>query len=183
MATGTSAITVAPQAPHIDACDLCARPSSELTAMVSVGHTNGASVNFEACAYCERAVRRLAAAAGDVVRFVTPAASSMVAVPEAASADVVAERSGAQVYEYVEPLQGPDGTLYIPRVYGAQRSDGTWVGWIEFGELGGAGVLRTNRETSQPNRAALVYWASRLQPSYLEGAFRRAMRPHVVRVP
>ena len=44
-------------------------------------------------------------------------------------------------------------------------------------------VLRTNQETSQPNQGALAYWASGLQASYLEGAFKRAVRPHTLRVP
>jgi hypothetical protein len=49
------------------------------------------------------------------------------------------------------------------------------VGWIEFHPLDGEGVfLRTSQETSQPNRAALAYWASGLEPIYFEGAFARA---------
>jgi hypothetical protein len=35
-------------------------------------------------------------------------------------------------------------------------------------------VLRTDQETSQPNRAAIEYWANGLEPIYLEGAFARA---------
>jgi len=48
-----------------------------------------------------------------------------------------------------------------------------WEGWIEF--IGADGhVLRTPRETTQPNRDALTYWASGLSPTYFEGAFVRA---------
>jgi hypothetical protein len=35
-------------------------------------------------------------------------------------------------------------------------------------------VLVTQQETSQPNRAALEYWADGLEPIYLEGALARA---------
>jgi hypothetical protein len=34
--------------------------------------------------------------------------------------------------------------------------------------------LRTDRETSQPNREALEYWSTGLEPVYIEGAFQRA---------
>src|SRR5205814_6429032 len=47
----------------------------------------------------------------------------------------------------------------------------------EFVAADGRGpVLRTDRETTQPNRAAIAYWASGLEPVYLEGAFDRARR-------
>ncbi len=59
-------------------------------------------------------------------------------------------------------------------VLGTERGDGTWSGWIEFVPTGGGGRLRTGQETSQPNRAALAYWASGLEDVYLEGALKRA---------
>ena len=70
-----------------------------------------------------------------------------------------------------------DGTEYEARVCGAARADGTWTGWLEFHAVrGGAAVLQTGQETSQPSRRALDYWAGGLEPVYLEGAFRRASR-------
>ena len=67
------------------------------------------------------------------------------------------------------------GTRYEVFAYGAGRDDGTWEGWVEFHPAAGVGpVLRTERETSQPNREALDYWASGLEPVYMEGAFARA---------
>jgi len=39
-----------------------------------------------------------------------------------------------------------------------------------------AAVLTTERETTQPSREALLYWATGLEPIYLEGAFARAVR-------
>ena len=35
-------------------------------------------------------------------------------------------------------------------------------------------ILRTDQGTSQPNRAAIEYWADGLEPIYLEGALARA---------
>ena len=79
-------------------------------------------------------------------------------------------------HEFANSFQSADGALFRPRVYGAEREDGTWIGWLEFAALGGNTLLRTDRETTQPDRAALVYWATGLQPSYLEGALERAIR-------
>jgi hypothetical protein len=59
-------------------------------------------------------------------------------------------------------------------VLGAERSDGTWAGWIEFLPVDGTQRLRTGQETSQPNHDALVYWATGLEDVYLEGALARA---------
>jgi hypothetical protein len=91
-------------------------------------------------------------------------------------ADDLFATGGELVLELSTPVQDAGGTLYVPRVYGAQREDGTWIGWLEFVAADRADILFTNRETTQPNRAALLYWASGLQPSYLEGAFARALR-------
>jgi hypothetical protein len=38
-------------------------------------------------------------------------------------------------------------------------------------------VLRSGRETTQPNLTNLEYWAQGLTPVYLEGALRRALEP------
>lgn len=77
--------------------------------------------------------------------------------------------------EYLTTITGPDETVYIVRSYGAERSDGTWTGWLEFhpADLGKL-TLRTEQETSQPNRTAIEYWATGLEPVYFEGAFERA---------
>lgn len=67
------------------------------------------------------------------------------------------------------------GITYVARVCGAERVDGTWAGWLEFHAKDGSHpVLSTEQETSQPNRAALEYWADGLEPIYLEGALARA---------
>ncbi len=79
------------------------------------------------------------------------------------------------IYEHTVRVEDADGEVYVPRTYGQARPDGTWAGWIEFHSLEGERmVLRTDRETSQPSREALVYWASGLEPLYFDGAFSRA---------
>jgi hypothetical protein len=70
-------------------------------------------------------------------------------------------------------IQG--NTTYAVSICGEQRGDGTWEGWLEFHPVASSlPVLRTDQETSQPNRDALEYWAGGLEPVYLEGALARA---------
>jgi hypothetical protein len=80
------------------------------------------------------------------------------------------------IHEFADQVKGPDGTVYAVSVYGQPRTDGTWEGWLEFQPVGFAAATarRTGRETSQPNRGALAYWASGVEPVYLDGAFARA---------
>jgi hypothetical protein len=77
---------------------------------------------------------------------------------------------------YEHPAKVTDhGTTYTARVRGAERPDGTWQGWLEFQPNdGNKPVLRTDPETSQPNRVTIRYWALGLEPLYLEGALARA---------
>jgi len=72
-----------------------------------------------------------------------------------------------------EPLVTTDGEIYTVHVYGRQRTDGLWEGWIEFVSPDGP-VMRTSAETSQPKLVDLEYWASGLSPVYFEGALQRA---------
>jgi hypothetical protein len=65
---------------------------------------------------------------------------------------------------------------------GRPRADGTWEGWLEFVAIGAAVVLRTEQETTQSNRQAVAYWASGLEPAYLEGAFSRARKESIAAV-
>ena len=77
------------------------------------------------------------------------------------------------IQTYAEALLDAGGEEYTVHAYGEERADGTWEGWIEFHTAAGA-VRRTDRETTQPDRAALAYWASGLEPVYFDGAFARA---------
>ena len=77
---------------------------------------------------------------------------------------------------YKHPTTVKDGdTTYFARVYGRERADGTWEGWIEFRPADkGKPLLRTGQETSQPSRVTTEYWALGLEPIYLDGALVRA---------
>lgn len=70
-----------------------------------------------------------------------------------------------------------DGTPFTPRVCTRQRDDGLWDGWIEFVPPGEEKrePIRTGRETEQPRRDNVAYWASGLTAVYLQGALRRAL--------
>ena len=65
-------------------------------------------------------------------------------------------------------------TTYVVWICGEERSDGTWEGWLEFHPTDSGQIWRTGEETSQPSRATLEYWATGLEPVYLEGALARA---------
>jgi hypothetical protein len=78
--------------------------------------------------------------------------------------------------EYSTQVIDADGTAYDVRSYGEERADGTWTGWLEFHPTDPAKrVLRTDQETSQPNRTTIEYWSTGLEPVYFEGAFERAL--------
>jgi hypothetical protein len=70
-----------------------------------------------------------------------------------------------------------DDVSFIAEAWGRERQDGTWEGWLEFVSGQGAAILHSPRETTQPNLAALEYWASGLTPVYLAGALERALAP------
>ncbi len=83
-------------------------------------------------------------------------------------------RTTETLHEYAVHFQDEGGTLYTVRAHGDWRDDGMWEGWLEFQPVAGGTPRRTGRETTQPNRDALIYWASGLEPIYFEGAFERA---------
>ena len=77
------------------------------------------------------------------------------------------------IQTYAEVIRDARGEEFVASAHGEERDDGTWEGWLEFRTASGE-VRRTERETTQPNREALRYWASGLEPLYLDGAFARA---------
>lgn len=81
------------------------------------------------------------------------------------------------IHVFTTDISDPDGHLYTARALGRQRKDRTvWEGWLEFTPRGDGGMVRKGPiETTQPNREALAYWASGLEPVYLEGALERAI--------
>jgi hypothetical protein len=68
-----------------------------------------------------------------------------------------------------------DGVSYRVQAWGEPRDDGLWEGWLLFVPNTGAPPFRTDRETTQSTLEALAYWATGLQPVYLEGALDRAI--------
>ena len=77
--------------------------------------------------------------------------------------------------KYTTVITGPDDTTYTVRSYGKERTDGTWIGWLEFEPTDSTKpTLLTGQETSQPNRVDVEYWSTGLEPVYFEGAFERA---------
>lgn len=85
----------------------------------------------------------------------------------------------AEVFlEYQTPLLAHGGRrAYRARACGSKAHDGTdrWHGWIEFLPIDRGVLIRTARETTQPNRRCTVYWSTGLTRVYLEGALERAL--------
>ena len=82
--------------------------------------------------------------------------------------------------EYGELTRPRDESRWVAKVMGRRRDDGSYEAWIEFLPIVGGEayervpLLRTQRETTQPDRSAALYWASGLTRAYLEGALERA---------
>lgn len=82
----------------------------------------------------------------------------------------------AEVFHVFDELLSAEGETYRAQVCG-RPAERIWEGWIEFIHTREGYVLRSPRETTQPDRIALSYWATGLSPTYLEGALARAMAP------
>jgi hypothetical protein len=79
--------------------------------------------------------------------------------------------------KFDEPIADPQGGKYFAQAMGLRRDDGLWVGWLEFLPVDESREsLRSGRETTQPSRDTLVYWADGLSRVYLGGALERAQR-------
>jgi hypothetical protein len=79
--------------------------------------------------------------------------------------------------EFEELFQGPNGVSYEARVCAGPRPDGFWEGWLEFTPAKRGDVVRTTRETTQPRRDDMLYWATGLTWGYVDGALLRALTP------
>jgi hypothetical protein len=78
--------------------------------------------------------------------------------------------------EFENTVEDEEGRSHVAMVVGEQRQDGRWIGRIRFTLTDGSDSVETDRETTQPNRDALAYWATGLTYFYLEGALARARR-------
>ena len=80
------------------------------------------------------------------------------------------------------PVTHRDGRQYRVHACGRERENGQWEAWLEFEDIETGDVLRSQRETTQPNKTDAAYWATGLTPVYLEGALDRILNPPVPRV-
>jgi hypothetical protein len=78
------------------------------------------------------------------------------------------------IHQYRTLLPLADGRIYTARVYSDRQPSGLWEGWFVFFPLDPGDALATDRETTQSKRDDVVYWATGITPTYLEGALRRA---------
>ena len=186
-----STLSTAALTPRVDVCELCSVGPETLRVAVQIRHARGGAISFAACDRCAAAMRRVIAAAGGASTS-GPAHLRMVATESEATSvmasqgdlppsaltpgDLAPDSVGSPVlvHEFLEPFVASDGQQYVVRVYGQERSDGTWIGWLTFVGVDGQTIKRTARETTQSTQGHLAYWASGLQQSYLDGAFSRA---------
>jgi hypothetical protein len=79
------------------------------------------------------------------------------------------------------PVTHRDGRQYRAQACGRERDNGQWEAWLEFEDTETGEILRSQRETTQPNERDSVYWATGLTPVYLEGALDRILHPPRIR--
>ena len=80
---------------------------------------------------------------------------------------------GEPIYAFPAPLADETGRSWRAEVFGNPAGN-VWFGWIVFTDEAAGNSLWTGVETSQPDRDALRYWATGLEPVYLQGALARA---------
>lgn len=85
------------------------------------------------------------------------------------------------VRQYIQILKSPTGETFVARAYMDRQPGGLWEAWLVFFSLSTGAALATDRETTQGKREHLLYWATGLGPTYLQGALERALelRPEV----
>lgn len=78
--------------------------------------------------------------------------------------------------KFDEPIMNPRGEMFFAQAVGRQREDdGLWEGWLEFDGIDDETKhVASERETTQPNRRDLDYWAQGLTFVYLQGSLARA---------
>ena len=79
--------------------------------------------------------------------------------------------------KFLDSILSADGVEYHAQACGEAVAGGLWEACIAFVPIQGGPVVRTGRETTQPNRTDAEYWATGLTPVYLEGALQRALKP------
>ena len=83
--------------------------------------------------------------------------------------------------DYENTIADADGSRWAARACG-RHGQKMWEGWIEFVPLDlDRKPIRSTRETTQPSREDLLYWATGLTPVYLSGALTRALEAPLIR--
>lgn len=84
--------------------------------------------------------------------------------------------------DYENTIADADGSRWAARACGRMGVGNLWEGWIEFVPLDlERKPIRSPRESTQPSREDLLYWATGLTPVYLRGALTRALERPVAR--
>src|ERR1043166_7171686 len=78
--------------------------------------------------------------------------------------------------QFEQSIADDSGERYTVYLYGRSRPADTWQGWLVFERQGDGRRWATGIETTQPNREAILYWATGLTDSYFDGAFDRARK-------
>lgn len=79
------------------------------------------------------------------------------------------------VQQYTPILVGPTGERYVAQAYMDRQPGGLWEAWLVFFSLETGAALATDRETTQSTREHIIYWATGLGETYLQGALERAL--------
>jgi len=80
--------------------------------------------------------------------------------------------------KFDEAISTPDGRKFFAQAAGKETDGGLWEGWLEFLPADDSSEpLCSERETTQPNRKNVEYWAQGLTKVYLEGALNRSLKP------
>jgi hypothetical protein len=77
--------------------------------------------------------------------------------------------------KFDEPITSPSGDKFFAQAVGKAVNGELWEGWIEFLASDGGEPIASGRESTQPNRTDLEYWAQGLTKVYLQGALARAI--------
>src|SRR5918995_250226 len=86
-----------------------------------------------------------------------------------------------KIIRFDTPGMHRDGRYYRAQACGRELANGQWEAWLEFEDIETGEVLRSQRETTQPNLKDTNYWATGLTPVYLEGSLDRILNPPVPR--
>ena len=85
--------------------------------------------------------------------------------------------------QFDAPVIDASGERYTAKACGREREDRLWEAWIEFENERDGNVVRSVRETTQPNLTDLNYWATGLTPVYLDGALARTLNTPAPKTP